>query len=150
MIIPEDTPQTPKTQNREEELSQPPAAAQAQAPPPAYPGYESYQAGTSATQPLYGVPEPIAHTESAEKRFFKALAVALIIWILFGAVTSSIVEVARHAGSIPKVSDYVHLRALKCVQMLFIGPSRRRYRLAPAARRQSTPVRQRPALMVPS
>ncbi|KAI0821193.1 hypothetical protein BC629DRAFT_433688 [Irpex lacteus] len=100
MIIPEDTPETPKAQARARELvedSEIPASS-----PPAYPGHESgsYQAGTSSTQPLY-IPaplEPVSHTEPAGKRFFKAFGVALLIWFLLVSFTGSVTEVGRSTG----------------------------------------------------
>lgn len=106
MIIPEDTPETPKAQTRARELvedSEIPASS-----PPAYPGHESgsYQAGTSSTQPLY-IPaplEPVSHTEPAGKRFFKAFGIALLIWFLLVSFTGSVTEVGRSTGRTLRVS----------------------------------------------
>lgn len=106
MIIPEDTPETPKAQARARELvedSEIPASS-----PPAYPGHESgsYQAGTSSTQPLY-IPaplEPVSHTEPAGKRFFKAFGIALLIWFLLVSFTGSVTEVGRSTGRTLRVS----------------------------------------------
>ncbi|KAI0087089.1 hypothetical protein BDY19DRAFT_956016 [Irpex rosettiformis] len=98
MIIPEDTPQTPKAppQSRElEEDAEIPATS-----PPAYPGHESgsYQAGTSSTQPLYVPVEPLSRTEPAGRRFLKAFGLAILIWFLFAALTSSVAELGRQSG----------------------------------------------------
>ncbi|KAI0688473.1 hypothetical protein BC835DRAFT_1372633 [Cytidiella melzeri] len=95
MIIPEDTPQSPKGQSQR---PHDPSVA----PPPAYSGpQQSYQAGTSSTLPLYHVvppSDPVLHTEPAGKRFFKAFVVAVLIWALFAALTGSMAEAGRYAG----------------------------------------------------
>ena len=105
MIIPEDTPQTPKVPpqaSRELEDTEIPATS-----PPAYPGHEagSCQAGTSSTQPLYvPVPDPLLQTEPAGRRFLKAFGIAILIWFLFAALSGSVVEVGRQSGRALRVS----------------------------------------------
>jgi hypothetical protein len=126
MIIPEDTPESPKAQTAAAAAAaaaqhdSADAAAQSQPSPPAY------SAATSSTQPLfspppsghphiilnYGTipnypPEPIMYAEPAGKRFFKAFLVAVLVWMLFAALTGSIAEVGRHTAVSSSAPSYL-------------------------------------------
>lgn len=104
MIVPESTPKSPPKGDRE------PLLADGQAIPPAYSQYQSFPPFPDQ-QPQ---PPPVSaqRRESTAARFFKALVVGVLIWFLFGMLTSSFVWVADRRHGHSRVSDCL-LRAIK-------------------------------------
>ncbi|CAL1711753.1 unnamed protein product [Somion occarium] len=124
MILPDDTPPSP-SKVRPSQLPVDRSEPQAQAPPPAYPGYSSYQ----ANQPLYGEPSTLPlHTrrervKSARRRFLQAFAFAVLIYFLVGTFISSLFGLSRHGRELedylpsgPKPEDGRQERCVKSVQ----------------------------------
>lgn len=102
MILPEDRPESPS------KLAQP--QAEQQQPVPEHPPPPTYEAAASSSrivqtdpesQTVY-VPLVIRRGEPARKRFCQAFCVAVIIYILLGALTSSIVVEVRHGKGWPR------------------------------------------------
>ncbi|KAI0785797.1 hypothetical protein C8Q75DRAFT_722385 [Abortiporus biennis] len=101
MILPDDAPESPIKQAHALQEAEAHSSAQPQnPPPPAYPGYSSYQQGN----PLY-IPQPIPvprpsspiivnDFEPAGRRFIRAFIYAILIYALVGLFTGSLVEVA--------------------------------------------------------
>ena len=91
MILPEDRPESPsKLPNATEQQQQQPQ----QPAPPSYEAASSSRLVDSEAQPIYA-PVFVKRGEPAGKRFCQAFCVAIIIYFLLGALTSSIVEVGR-------------------------------------------------------
>lgn len=102
MILPDDRPESPSKLD-------PPASALAAAvpeqpaPPPAYPGHEASTSrllpGPSEAQPIVYAPvERITRGEPAGKRFCKAFSIAVLVYLLLGALTSSIAGLGTSHG----------------------------------------------------
>ncbi|EKM53643.1 uncharacterized protein PHACADRAFT_260108 [Phanerochaete carnosa HHB-10118-sp] len=125
MILPEDRPESPSKQD-------PPVSApatDAEHPPPAYPGHGAsgsrVQAGPNETQPIVYVPVQVRRGEPAGQRFCKAFFVALLIYFLLAAVTSSIAGLgrSRHGWNRELIEDLDTARptakdgvALRCIK----------------------------------
>ncbi|GJE94708.1 hypothetical protein PsYK624_108790 [Phanerochaete sordida] len=116
MILPEDRPESPSKLD-------PPApatAAEQQSAPPAYPGHEAsgsaanyaiaqpalgsaanygaVQPAPSETQRIVYVPVDIRRGPPAGKRFCRAFTIALLVYFLLAAITSSIAGLGRGHG----------------------------------------------------
>ncbi|OCH93526.1 hypothetical protein OBBRIDRAFT_724741 [Obba rivulosa] len=98
MILPDDPPKPAPGQTQ----PRPQVDVGTSAPPPAYPGYPSYQRdhqpelypGPGSGTPIEPLTQ-IRYTEPAGERFFRAFAVAAAIYILLGLFTSSIIELGH-------------------------------------------------------
>ncbi|OBZ69749.1 hypothetical protein A0H81_10118 [Grifola frondosa] len=99
MILPDDAPSSPAKLQAERTLRQ--EADDAIAPPPAYPGCQSYQRGSPTVymEPsgslLSPAPAALGRAEPAWRRFLKASGVAFLIWFIFVLFIRSILEWTR-------------------------------------------------------
>lgn len=112
MILPDDTPPSPSKSQQallggrtSDSNSHTPEQNN---PPPAYPGYASYQRNhplPQASAPRRPLPIPpvrspqiTVYDEPAGRRFVKAFCVAILIWTVLGLFTRSIIEIGspRH------------------------------------------------------
>lgn len=133
MILPDDTPDSPaKSQQANAEATLNDAGSPESGPPP--PAYNSYQQGLQIYPSVipgdsaYVAPADVeVRIEPAPRRFFKALAIAVLIWLLFGMFARSAIELASWKSRRGRVSstllDLLNLRLrLACLQWIGIDP----------------------------
>ncbi len=135
MILPDDTPESP-TKSR----AGPPSEAVDEdfiAPPPAYPGngngssrhYDVESQAGPSSEPLLQPQHHVEQVEPAPQRFFKALGIAVLIWLVVGSFARSAISIS-HTGSlsgrvsnIPAKSFFVVYRLDRDRRVLFLGSS---------------------------
>ncbi|KAL1945330.1 hypothetical protein VTO73DRAFT_2181 [Trametes versicolor] len=100
MILPDDTPESP-TKSR----AGPPSEAVDEdfvAPPPAYPGngnnssrhYDVESQAGPSSEPLLQPQHHVEQVEPAPQRFFKALGIAVLIWLVVGSFARSVISIS--------------------------------------------------------
>ncbi|KAI0944062.1 hypothetical protein AcV7_001982 [Taiwanofungus camphoratus] len=111
MILPDDTPDSPaKSQQANAEATLNDAGSPESGPPP--PAYNSYQQGLQIYPSVipgdsaYVAPADVeVRIEPAPRRFFKALAIAVLIWLLFGMFARSAIELASWKSRRGRIVD---------------------------------------------
>ncbi|KIJ66012.1 hypothetical protein HYDPIDRAFT_110137 [Hydnomerulius pinastri MD-312] len=92
-------PEGPDSKNTPQQESQGgPSQSVTEPPPPPPPPYAPGP-HPQAHHPLLHPHVPIAHHESATRRFWEAFGVALLIWLVFAAITDSVAQIAISSSS---------------------------------------------------